>query len=340
MKVSLESLIKNDSDLKLLAGNKDLSLNSISSIEEINDEEVLFLGNKKFFKKYQQAKVENKIVIIIDEKLYEELDQEDREYLSNNTLALLTSSNIPISITKASKVFYEKQRGSIAFELDGRKDGSAKIHPSVKIAEGVFIGENVEIESDCFIMPGCVIMPNVKISQGTTLYSNVTIYPETVIGKNCRIHGGTTIGSDGFGYNFHQGVHHKIWHFGGVVIGDDVEIGANSCVDQGTFTPTRIGSGTKIDNHVQVGHNVQLGKGVILCGQVAIGGSTKIGDYAVFGGKSAVADNLEVGMAAQISGGSTVIGNVAAQETVGGYPARPMREFLRSIAFIRKNIKR
>lgn len=340
MSINLKSLIENDSDLNFLKGNDDLSLVGISSIEEIKEHDVLFLGNTKFYNKYREANATKDIVIVIDQSLYDGLEQDDRAYLEGHSLSLLTSVNIPISITKASKVFYDEKFGNLAYELDGRKDGSASIHPSVKVSEGVFIGENVEVASDCIIMPGCVIMPNVKIAKGCTIYPNVTIYPETVIGMNCRIHAGTTIGSDGYGYNFYQGIHHKIWHFGGVIIGDDVEIGSNTCVDQGTFSPTKIGSGSKIDNQVQVAHNVQVGNGVILCGQVGIGGSTKIGDYAVLGGKASVADNLEIGMAAQLSGAAVALSNVDAKEAVGGYPARPIREFLRSVAFLKKNVKR
>ncbi len=338
MSILIKNIVENDSDLTLVEGSSDLKLKSIASIEEINEEELLFLGSKKFLTKYKEAGAPSSIALVLGESLLNELEETDLDELKKNSKAILSSKNIPISITKASKIFYDEIFAELSYELDGRKSGLVEIHPSVRIAENVFIGENVKIAADCIIMPGCVIMPNVSIGESCTIYANVTINPGTSIGNNCRIHSGTSIGSDGFGYNFHQGVHHKIWHFGGVEIGNDVEIGANTCVDQGTFSPTRIGNGVKIDNLVQVAHNVQIGNGVILCGHVALGGSTKIGDYAVLGGKSAVADNLDVGMAAQVSGGSIVIGNVKPKEIVGGYPARPMREFLRGIAFLRKNI--
>ncbi|WP_412463420.1 UDP-3-O-(3-hydroxymyristoyl)glucosamine N-acyltransferase [Halobacteriovorax sp. RT-2-6] len=338
MSILIKNIIENDSDMSFLSGNLEYSVSGISSIEEIIEEKILFIGAKKFLAKYRDAGAGDNLALIIDTSLFESLDDSEKKELENNSIVLLTSSNIPISITKASKLFFDEKLGSLNYDLDGRKSSLASIHPSVKIAENVFVGEGVEIAADCIIMPGCVILPNVKIAENCTIYPNVTIYPQTVIGKNCRIHSGTTIGSDGFGYNFHQGVHHKIWHFGGVEIGDDVEIGSNTSIDQGTFSPTRIGSGVKIDNLVQVAHNVKVGNGVILCGQAGLGGSTKIGDYAVLGGKAAVADNLEVGMAAQLAGGSVAIGNVKPKEIVGGYPARPMREFLRGIAFLRKNI--
>ncbi|MFG1485819.1 UDP-3-O-(3-hydroxymyristoyl)glucosamine N-acyltransferase [Halobacteriovorax sp. RZ-2] len=338
MSILIKNIIENDSDMSFLSGNSDYEVTGISSMEEIIEGKILFIGAKKFLVKYQEAKASDNLALIVDAKLFDSLEDSQKKELEDNSKVLISSTNIPISITKASKIFFDNKLGSLSYDLDGRKSGMATIHPSVKIAENAFIGEGVEIAADCTIMPGCVILPNVKIAENCTIYPNVTIYPQTVIGKNCRIHSGTTIGSDGFGYNFHQGVHHKIWHFGGVIIGDDVEIGSNTSIDQGTFSPTRIGNGAKIDNLVQVAHNVQIGNGVILCGQAGLGGSTKIGDYAVLGGKAAVADNLEVGMAAQLAGGSVAIGNVKPKEIVGGYPARPMREFLRGIAFLRKNI--
>lgn len=338
MSILIEKLLQNDSEMSLIEGDLGHELQSIASIEEVNEGDLLFLGAPKFIKKFKELNPTSNIALVLAEDLFTKLESNEVDDLKKLSKAILTSKNIPISITKASKQFYDEKFESLTYELDGRKDSSATVHPSVKVAENVFIGEGVTIGANCTIMPGCVIMPNVTIGEACTLYPNVTIYPGTKLGSNCRVHSGTVIGSDGFGYNFYQGTHHKIWHFGGVEIGNDVEIGTNTSIDQGTFSPTRIGNGTKIDNQVQVAHNVQIGNGVILCGQVGLGGSTKIGDYAVLGGKVAVADNLEVGMAAQLAGGAIAIGNVEAKSVVGGYPARPMREWLRGIAFLRKNI--
>ena len=144
------------------------------------------------------------------------------------------------------------------------------------------------------------------------------------------------IGADGFGYNFSKGVHHKVWHVGSVVIGNDVEIGGGTCIDGGTFSPTYIGNGSKIDNQVQVGHNCKLGTGVVLCGQVGIGGSTTIGDYTVLGGAAMVANGMKIGKAVQIAGGSGVTGAIEDGAVVGGFPARDIKEWFKGVAYVRR----
>ena len=123
---------------------------------------------------------------------------------------------------------------------------------------------------------------------------------------------------------------------GSVIIDNFVEVGANSCIDGGTFSPTLIGQGCKIDNQVQVGHNCRLGKGVILCGQVGLAGSCVVGDYTVIGGRAALGPGVVVGKAAQIAGNAGVIGNVGDGEIVGGFPARDIKEWMKGVAFLRK----
>ena len=186
-------------------------------------------------------------------------------------------------------------------------------------------------------MPGTVILPHSEIGDNTKIFSNVSIYPFTKIGKNCRIHSGTVIGSDGFGYTFHQGNHVKIWHMGGVDIRDDVEIGSNSSVDAGTFSPTIIGSGTRIDNLVQIAHNVKLGRGCVICGQAGIAGSAVLEDYVVMGGRAAVGPDSFIGMGTQIAGGAKVneSANWPAGSKLGGHPAKDLKEWMKGVAYLR-----
>ena len=145
------------------------------------------------------------------------------------------------------------------------------------------------------------------------------------------------IGSDGFGYTFHQGQHKKIWHMGGVIIQDDVEIGSNSSVDMGTFSPTIIGAGTRIDNLVQVAHNCKIGKGCVLCGQSGVAGSAILEDFVVLGGRAAIGPDVHIGMGAQIAGGAKVTDGVwPAGSKLGGHPARDLREWMKGLAYVRK----
>lgn len=247
-----------------------------------------------------------------------------------------TCQNIALAMCRLSLPFYEQYKASLNDVVDGRQMGTAEIHPNTVIAQHVFIGKDVVIEENVEIHTGVVIMSGSRVGAGTVLYPNATLYPHTTIGKNCRIHSGVKIGCDGFGYNFDAGVHHKIWHLGAVKIGDNVEIGANSTIDRGTFGDTCIGDGCKIDNLVQIAHNCQIGKGVILCAQSGVAGSTIIGDYCVFAGQSGAADQIELGQGVQVGAGAKVIGSWPAGTVLGGNPARPIKEWMRGVAYVRK----
>lgn len=205
---------------------------------------------------------------------------------------------------------------------------SAKIGQQVAIYPYAVIGDDVEIGDGCTIGPGSVIGPRSRLGRNVTLHANVVIYEDVVIGDRGILHAGVVIGADGFGYQFVDGRHAKVPQSGGVVIEEDVEIGANSCVDRGTFGPTRIGLGTKIDNLVQIGHNVKLGKHTIVCAQVGIGGSVVSGDYVVMGGQVGIADHRTIGDGAQLCAQAGVNRDVASKATVFGTPAVPLRQLM------------
>ena len=197
----------------------------------------------------------------------------------------------------------------------------ASIHPTASIAAFVTIEEGARIGPDCVIGSGCVIGRNSELGEGCWLSSNVTLERDTKVGKRARLHAGVVLGSDGFGYELQDGRHRKIPQVGRVVIGDDVEIGANTTIDRGRFGPTRIGEGTKIDNLVQIGHNVIVGKHCILCAQVGIAGSVTLGDYVVMGGRAGAAGHLEIGSEAQLAGQCVAYSNLEGHTKYGGAPA-------------------
>lgn len=310
------------------------------SIEKICDREnyspfsLYFCGASKFwdFVKEQDRK---DVFILFSKKFYEKNEEEISQTLKEGELAGYIE-NLPLGMSFVSKPFYDEVVKGDNDEVDGRQLGTADIHPTAVIAQHVFIGANVKIGANVRILPGTVVSSHCSIGKGTTLFPNVTLMPRTHVGENCRIHSGSVIGADGFGYNFDKGVHHKVWHMGGVVIGNDVEIGTNVSIDQGTFSPSLIGNGVKIDNLVQVGHNCKLADGVILCGQVGLAGSVKVGAYTVMGGQAGVGPDLEIGSQAQVGGGAGVTGNLGDKEIVAGYPARPIKEWLKGLAYIRK----
>ncbi len=220
------------------------------------------------------------------------------------------------------------------------------------------IDKTAVIGDDCSISPGAVIGKNVKIADNVTIGANAVIHDGVTIGKNSRvgalssishadlseniiIHRGVHIGQDGFGFSMGKNGHIKVPQLGRVIIGNDVEIGAGTCVDRGAGPDTVIGDGTKIDNLVQIGHNVQIGKNVIIVSQVGISGSTRIGDGTTFAGQSGAAGHLKIGAGVKVAAKSGVINDVASGVTVGGFPAIPIKDWHRqSIALTRLARKR
>jgi UDP-3-O-[3-hydroxymyristoyl] glucosamine N-acyltransferase len=212
----------------------------------------------------------------------------------------------------------------------------AKIAKSAAIGPGVVIDEKVEIGEDSVIGSGCKIGEISKLGKNCRLDSNVVVYHNCTIGDNVVIQANTTIGSTGFGYSFIDGAHRLIPHNGGVVIEDFVEIGANCCVDRAKFGNTIIGAGTKIDNLVQIAHNVVIGKCCLIAGQVGIAGSSKLGDGVMLSGQVGVIDNIKIGDGAMIGAISSVINNVPAGKQVFGTPAIDKLEAFKIIGFTRR----
>jgi UDP-3-O-[3-hydroxymyristoyl] glucosamine N-acyltransferase len=313
---------------------------AISALDALKPHSFIFIKNGKFLDKFLphiDKALELNLGLVIDEKFFSLMGPSYKEQMEKLAWIVL-SPNIAQSLTILSKPFFDLKMKGLNTQVDGRQMGTTEIDPSARISQNVFIGENVKIGAHVEILPGCTILPHVTIEEGTKLFPNVTIYPFTTIGKNCRIHSGVVIGSDGFGYTFSQGQHKKIWHMGGVIIHDDVEIGSNSSVDMGTFSPTVIGAGTRIDNLVQIAHNSKIGKGCILCGQAGLAGSVVLEDFVVLGGRAAIGPDSHIGMGSQIAGGAKV--NEAAiwpaGSKLGGHPARDLKEWMKGFAYVRK----
>ncbi len=210
---------------------------------------------------------------------------------------------------------------------------SAVVDPSAQLAAGVRIGPQTVIEADARIGRDSVIMAQCYIGRGVKIGADSMFWPQVVVRDGCEIgsrvvlHPGCVIGADGFGYRFDKGRHLKIPQIGGVVIGDDCELGANTAVDRGKFSNTVIGRGCKLDNLVQVGHNAQLGNHCILVAHVAVGGSVQAGDYLIVGGGSVISDHQTIGVGVQVAGGSAVADDLPDGSRVVGSPARPGKEF-------------
>ncbi len=204
------------------------------------------------------------------------------------------------------------------------------IHPGATIGDDAVLCRGATIHSGCHVMAGC------QLGEGVTLYPNVVLYENTVVGTRSVIHAGCVIGSHGFGYRFVDGQHHPCAQLGNVEIGNDVEIGALTTIDRGTYGPTRIGDGTKIDNLVMIAHNCRIGRHNMICSQVGIAGSSSTGDHVVMAGQVGVRDHVHIGAGAVLGAMSGVSSDVASQARMLGTPAVPEREQKARFAAIAK----
>ena len=213
---------------------------------------------------------------------------------------------------------------------------TAEIGPCVTIAGGASVAERVRIAAGCSLGPGAVI------GAGGWLHPNVTVYGRVSIGARCVIHSGAVIGADGFGFELAGGHYQKVPQVGTVEIGDDVEIGANTCIDRATLGSTMIGEGTKLDNMVHIGHNCRIGKHVVIAAQTGLAGGVTIGDYAIVGGQVGVGDKARIESKAVIGSGAGILTSkiVRAGEPVWGTPARPLRQYLEQLATLARLAKR
>ncbi|MGA2092630.1 MAG: UDP-3-O-(3-hydroxymyristoyl)glucosamine N-acyltransferase [Sedimentisphaerales bacterium] len=293
-------------------------IRSVGPLGAANQAAVTFVTGDKFLNELKQSRAGAVLVVkpVVPDKI--------------GATPQLVVKNVNAALIEALKIFAPKLQPAIP-----------GVHPAAVVAQQVKLGKNVsigpcavietgvEIGDNTIIASGCKIGQNTKIGVNTRLDSNVAVYHNCVIGNSCIILANTTIGSTGFGYYFIDGAHRLIPHNGIVVIEDFVEIGANCCVDRAKFGETRIGAGTKIDNLVQIAHNVIIGKCCLIAGQSGMGGSVKIGDGVVLAGAVGIIDNIEIGDAAIVGARSFVIKSIEPGMHVLGSPSIEHKEALR-----------
>ena len=252
--------------------------------------------------------------------------------VSDAPMALLVVDNVEQAVAKVlGALAQERSGGPVGVDESARISPEAELADDVAVGPGATIGPGSKIASGVVIHANVCIAGDVTVGAGATLYCGAAVLDGCVIGSRVTVGPNSVIGADGFGYYTDRGVHHKIPHIGNVIIEDDVEIGACSCVDRAKFGSTVIGAGTKIDNLVQIAHNVRVGKGCFLCAHVGIAGSTKLGDYVALGGHAGVRDNLTIGNQVQCAAYAAIASDIPDGAVIAGIPAHDARHALREL---------
>jgi UDP-3-O-[3-hydroxymyristoyl] glucosamine N-acyltransferase len=244
--------------------------------------------------------------------------------------------NLRLAMAKLLALFDQKKTPQPGVHSSAVISKSARIGSGCSIMSGVVIQDNVNISDNVTIYPGCFIGDGCIIGRDTTLYPNVTLYDRTLVGERCVIHAGAVIGVDGFGFVPLDGKHEKIPQIGNVIIEDDVEIFANSCISRATMGSTIIKRGTKIDNLTHIAHNCKIGEDCAITALVAIAGSSELGNHVSIGGTSGINDHVTIGENTVILGRSGVTKDIPANSVVSGFPAQDNRKELEQQAALRR----
>lgn len=294
-------------------GSSKVTIEGIAALTAAEPGELSFLGNAK----YRRDVATSRASIVLIPADYEGRPTDGQIYfvVENPSVAL---SRICARIERALWPIPAAGVHPTAYvSPDARVAASATVGPLCVIEANVSVGERVHVQAQVYVGRSA------EIGDDCWLMPGVVVAAECVLGKRVRLQPGVVVGSDGFGYEFQNGRHEKIPQVGNVAIGDDVEIGANSTLDRARFSRTSVGEGTKIDNLVQIAHNVAIGRHCLVCAQVGISGSTTLGDYVVLGGQAGIAGHLTVGQGAKAGGGAAITADVAPGVFVNGNPAIP-----------------
>jgi len=295
-----------------IAGDPEVEITGVAGIENAGEGDITFLHDT------------HNIPAVAASALIVKAD------INMPAVRLLIADNPQFAFARALEVFYVKPYRPTGISDRAVMGRNVKTGDDVSVFPHVYISDDVALGSRVTLSPGVFLGEGVTIGDDSFIHPNVTIREKVTIGRRVTVHAGAVIGSDGFGYVQEKGGHYKIPQVGGVVIGDDVEIGANVCIDRATVGNTVIGDGTKIDNLVQVAHNVKIGRNCIIVAQVGISGSVAIGDGAIIAGQAGIKDHVTIGAGAIVTAQAGVTGDLPAGQIYSGTPAMPHGTALRA----------
>jgi UDP-3-O-[3-hydroxymyristoyl] glucosamine N-acyltransferase len=300
-----------------LVGDPEVEILGVAPLDRATGSDLSFLSNPKY---REAARVSAAGALLVSEG----------ESLPGRTL--LFCPNPYLAFAKALELFHPPRAFEGGVHATAIVGDGCQVHPSVHLGPYVVLGDGTRVGACAVIEAGCVIGRACQVGEDCHLYPRVVLYDGTVLGSRVVLHSGVVAGSDGFGYAQEGGRHLKVPQVGRVVIESDVEIGANTTVDRGTLDETRLGNGTKIDNLVQVAHNVHTGAGCILVAQSGISGSTRLGDGVIFAGQSGAVGHIRIGDGARVGAKSAVTKDVPPGGFVTGHPATDHRLWLKERA--------
>lgn len=315
----------------------------VAPLENATSADLSFFIHPKYRDDFFQSRAG---ACLLDEDKVEKVLQTGKP---SSEMALLTCKSSYRAFGEAVALFYpEAHRSGVDFAGAGKLEKTtggacvavdAVLEDDVTLETGALVGAGARIGRGCYIGAGCVIGAGVAIGRGSLLAPHVSV-SHALLGDRVVLHNGVRIGQDGFGFAMSPDGHGKIPQVGRVIIQDDVEIGANTTVDRGFLGDTVIGAGSKIDNLVQIAHNVVLGRGCVIAGQAGIAGSTRLGDFVSVGGQAGLAGHLEIGAGAQIAAAAGVARSIRPGQAYGGIPARPIRQWRRESAVLSRLIQK
>jgi UDP-3-O-[3-hydroxymyristoyl] glucosamine N-acyltransferase len=312
----------------VIYGTTSQSVTATEQLEKATTSEISFIGNKKYEKYWPTS---NASIAVVNEDISIE-PGENRAFIKVKN-ADLAMSQILALFAPPTPIFHTNIHRTATI------DETAIIGEGARIGAGCYIGPNVEIGANATLYPNVTILDECTIGKNTIIWSGTVVRERCHIGSDCIIHPNATIGADGFGFRpcKEKGLV-KIPQIGNVIIGNGVEIGANTCVDRGKFSSTILGDGCKIDNLVQIGHNSKLGKFCIMAGNSGLAGSVTLGNGVIIGGSASIKDHTSIGDGAVIGAGSGVTGDVPAGKTMLGYPAVEARDALKQWAILKRMV--